>query len=442
MAVLPFLRKGQAIPAEHRRNFGHLYLDIAWYGVLNASAISFVAVYAARQGGTAFHLGLLSAGPAIVNLLLTLPAGQWLGKRQIDRSVFWTSVWHRLFYLPWVFLPLLLAPHVQVWALIGLTLLMSIPGTALAVGFNALFATAVPPEWRGHVAGVRNSLLAVVFIVTSLLCGLILEYLPFEAGYQVVFALGFLGAMLSSYHLWRIRLPLAAAGGAVTGGAVNGATGHGLGDLVQPGTARAGGHNLRTSVGLRYLTRRLRLQVGLLRNGYGRVVALLFAFHLAQFLAIPLFPLYWVERLRLSDQTISLGNAIFFVAVLLGSLQLAHLTRRLGHRRLLALGVSIMGFYPLLTTLTRTEAVFLATAVVGGLGWSLVGGAIANYLLERIPDDNRPAYLAWYNLGLNAAILLGALGGPLLAEPLGLAPVLLLATAGRFLVARSLWRWG
>ncbi|MCB0222405.1 MAG: MFS transporter, partial [Anaerolineae bacterium] len=198
-------RSARAVPRQYHTNFHHLYLDIAWFGLLNGSAIAFVAVYAARLGATPLQLGLITAGPAMVNLAFTLPAGRWLEGRALGKAVFWTSVFNRMFYLLWAFLPIFLLPQGQIWMLIGLTLLMSIPGTALAVGFNALFAEAVPLEWRGHVAGIRNALLAVSLILTSLLCGLILNYLPFPLGYQVVFALGFLGAALSSFHLWFVR---------------------------------------------------------------------------------------------------------------------------------------------------------------------------------------------------------------------------------------------
>jgi hypothetical protein len=93
------------VPAQHRSNFLHLYADIAWFGVLSGSAIAFMAVFAARQGASAIQIGLLTAGPAVMNLFFTLPAGQWLKRRPVDRAVFWTSIFHRLFYLVWVLLP-------------------------------------------------------------------------------------------------------------------------------------------------------------------------------------------------------------------------------------------------------------------------------------------------------------------------------------------------
>ena len=180
----------RTVPVELRSNFRHLYLDILWYGVLAGSAISFLTVYATRIGADSFQIGFLAAGPAVINLVFTLPTGRWLESRPIGPAVFWSSVFHRFFYLIWVVIPWLLLPHVQLWLYIAITLMMTIPGTVLAVGFNALFADAVPAEWRGHVTGVRNAVLSVAFIVASLVSGVILERLPFPTGYQIVFAIG------------------------------------------------------------------------------------------------------------------------------------------------------------------------------------------------------------------------------------------------------------
>lgn len=431
------LWRWSALPAEHRRNFIHLYLDIAWFGVLNGSSIAFAAIYATRLGANSLQIGLLSAVPAIISLIFTLPAGQWLQRRSINKGVFWTSFVFRLFYLPWVFLAWFLDEPGQIWGLILITLVMSIPGTALAVGFNALFAGAVPPEWRGHVVGVRNALLALTFILATMLCGWVLEVLPFPVGYQVVFGVGFVGAMMSSVHLWFVR-PHGDGDGSRP------RTGRGLGDLAKPGAAMTWVQNMRTTVGLRYLTQKVRplLNLRVLRQPFGKIVILLFFFHLGQYLAIPLFPLFWVNDLNLTDPQISLGNSVFYLVVMLGSTRLGWLTERFGNKRLVVSGIIAMSAYPVLTALTTNLGLFLFTAAVGGVAWSVVGGAISNYILERIPEDDRPANLAWYNLALNAAILGGSLLGPVLADSVGVIPALLVAAVGRFAAAAALARWG
>lgn len=424
------------VPAEHQRNFFHLYLDIAWFGVLSGSAISFLAVYAARLGASALALGLLSASPAIINLIFTLPAGRWLEKRPVDRAVFWTSVFHRFFYLLFVPLPFLLGAKAQLWALIGLTLAMTIPGTALAVGFNALFATAVPPEWRGHVVGVRNALLSLTYIATSLISGEILARVAFPAGYQWVFLLGFVGAAMSSLHLAFVRVgpPIIGAG-----------NGRSTGDYARPGQVRGWIDGVRANIGLRFLTRwhSLRdLRLDILRSPFGTVVGVLFGFHLTQFLAIPIFPLYWVDVLHLSDKEIGWGTAAFYLTVLIGSTQLARLTHRLGNKKLIAVGACLMALYPDLIALSQGLGLFLLTSAVGGFIWSIMGGGLSNYLLERVPAGDRPAHLAWYNLALNGAVLIGSLLGPVIANTIGLHEALLLFVVCRLLTGIAIWRWG
>lgn len=436
MRLSSLLRPARPVPDVYRANFWHLYMDIAWFGVLSASAVSFVAVYATHQGASAYQIGLLSAGPAMVNLLITLPSGRWLEKRPIDAATFWSAALQRGLYLLWVPLPLLLAPPQQVWVLILLTLLMSIPATVLAIAFNALFAEAVPPEWRGYVVGIRNAVLSITYILVSLLCGEILVRVPFPLGYQIVFAIGFVGAAMSTLHLWFV-VPR-------PDGQVRARVGRSLGDLASPGTMRLVVDGLRSAAGLRFLLRARGarfLQLEILNGPFGKLLAVLFAFHLAVHLAIPLFPGHWVNGIHLSDREIALGTAVFYVSVFVGSTQLDRLTRRFGNQRVTAIGAMFMSGYPGLLAASHGLGLFLAASAVGGFGWSLLGGALVNYILEKAPEDHRPSYLAWYNLELNAALLLGSLLGPVVAGFTGVPVALAIFACFRFLGAVGILLW-
>lgn len=428
----------QPVPPELRSNFHHLYWDIGWFGVLNGSALTFLTVYATRLGGDAFQIGMLTAGPAIINLIATLPSGRWLESRPIGPAAFWTSVFYRIFYILWIIIPSLLLPQAQLWVFILVTLAMSLPGTALAVAFNTLFADAVPAEWRPHVTGVRNAILSVTFIITSLICGLLLDNAPFPLSYQIVFALGALGALMSSVHLFFVR-PME------DGRQQRAGRWYRLGDLAFPGRIQGVTDQARITVGLRFLTRsrgKNMLRLEILQTPFQAVLFGLFAFHFAQYLAIPLFPLAWVNKLGFSDGLISQGQALFYAAVFLGSTQLSRITQRLGNQRVTALGIMLLAGYPAVTAVMQGPLLYLLVSLLGGLGWSLAGGGIANYLLERIPDNDRPAHLAWYNLALNAAILLGSLLGPLLADWLGLTVALLITALARGLSSVLVWRKG
>jgi predicted MFS family arabinose efflux permease len=51
--------------------------------------------------------------------------------------------------------------------------------------------------------------------------------------------------------------------------------------------------------------------------------------------------------------------------------------------------------------------------------------------MDKVPEADRPAYMAIHNLVLNLGILVGSLSGPLIAEWIGLEPTLLLTSVLR-----------
>ena len=102
-------------------------------------------------------------------------------------------------------------------------------------------------------------------------------------------------------------------------------------------------------------------------------------------------------------------------------------------------GTAGLSLYPLFTAFMPNFFFYVVTSIAGGLGWAMVGGALSNYLLEKVPANDRPAYLAWYNLALNAAILLGALLGPLLASWFNLTIALVISFVFRLVGSLLIW---
>jgi predicted MFS family arabinose efflux permease len=181
------------------------------------------------------------------------------------------------------------------------------------------------------------------------------------------------------------------------------------------------------------------LRVEVLRGPFGMVLLALFSFHLAQFMPGPLMPLQWVQNLHFSDNDVAIGTAFFHGSVFFGSLQLARLTRRYGNHRITVVGAALLALYPLFTALMPNLFFYILTSIAGGQAWALVGGAMGNYLLEKVPAHDRPAYLAWYNIALNLAILLGTMLGPLLAAWFDIQTALILIFFLRLGAAGMLW---
>lgn len=417
--MLSRLFKQSDIPDQYRSNFLHLYLDIAWYGVLSGSAINFLNIYATRIGATGFQIGLIGAMAAVVNLVLAIPTGRWLQSQNTGRAIFWSSVFYRLGFIPFILIPSFLGEESQIWAIILITFLMAIPLTPLGVGFNALFAEAVPAEYRAHVAGTRNIMLSIAFMITSLVSGYILERVAFPVGYQIVFGIGALGAAMSSLHLYFIR-PLKTDAAA-----------HQPKPTPDPVVMRPYARNLSTT-----------LRLDIWNTHFRKVLIAFFAFHLTQYLAIPIFPLYNVRVLQLGDDHLGIGTALFYLTVLLGSMQLRNVAHRVGNKNLTGWSVSALALYPLLLAYSSEVWHFYAISLIGGLTFSMVSGAYPNYMLEHIPAHDRPPHLAWYNVILNASVLIGSLAGPAIADVIGLSGALLLFGALRFLAGLVILRWG
>lgn len=417
--MLKKLFRQTAVPPEYHKNFLHLYLDIGWYGVLSGSAINFLNIYAARIGATGFQIGLIGAMSAIVNLLLAIPAGRWLETQNTARAIFWTSVLNRVGFIILIFLPLFFTERAQVIAIILLTFLMAIPLTPLGVGFNALFAEAVPDRFRAHVAGIRNIMLSITFIVSSLISGKILDNVTFPIGYQIVFGIGAFGAAMSSYHLFFIK-PLPT-------------------DLPSR-PARPKPDSVKKTLSPRDIFVSLRLDIW--KTKFSKVLLSLGGFHLAQFLAIPIFPLYYVYGLNLNDDQIGIGSALFYLTVLLGSTQLRKVVQALGNKNVTGWGVVGIAVYPFLLAQSSEVWQFYGISLFGGLAFAMINGAFANYMLEHIPASDRPSHLAWYNVILNAAILTGSLGGPMIAEMIGLVYALTLFAFLRLLAGIYILKWG
>jgi MFS family permease len=426
------------------RNFRRLYADIFWYGILAGSALAFLSIYAARLGASAFQIGLLTAGPALVNLFVSLPAGRWMEERPLIGVSFWSAVFQRFGYLLLILLPIFFDAQEQIVAIIVIILGMSFPGTLMAIGFNAMFAEIVPGEMRSEVVGRRNALLALSMTVSTLLSGFLLDQIAFPLNYQVVFGLGVLGGVMSTYYLARLhRVPTGEAdsmpGGRTNGLSLTATDSLSLSALIQSRNALQKLDRLHLGGGaaLRSLAR-----FDLLRGRFGLFMTAYLLFYTFQYLCIPLFPLAYVDSLKLSDGMISMGTGLFYVTMFLISIRLKSLAVRYGHRRLLAASAIALSSYPLLMGLAKGPVLYLAASLAGGLVYGLVSASLVNRLMEVVPEKERAAGMAFHNLALNLGILVGSLAAPILADVVGIQEGLLLGAGLRLLAGLLMVLWG
>jgi MFS family permease len=401
-----------------RWNLRQLYWDVFWFGILAGSTLSFQAIYAARLGASGFQIGLLSAGPAVINLIFTLPSGHWLEGKSLIKVSFRSAILQRLGYvflvaLPWLFT----SSGGQVWGLIWTTLVMSVAGTVLAISFNAMFAEVLPAEHRAHAVGRRNILLAISITIATLLCGQILDRVVFPHNYQIVFLIGAAGAMLSSYHIGRIQ-------------------------KQKPIQKVASQVEVDDAGKIPSLKRKSLLRLDLLTGPFGIFMLSYLAFYAFQYFPVPLFPIAYVDSLHMTDGMIGVGTAIFYGAMMLASFRLGYYSTRYGHRKVLLVSAALFPIFPFILGLAKGPELYYLACLIGGGINAMLSGAIINRLMERVPPDDRPAHMALHNLALNLGILAGSLLGPVSADMIGVQPSLLVGAGLRLLAAGFFWLWG
>ena len=415
--LLSSFRLPADLSPQVKSNTVHYYFDIGWWGLYAGATAAFLTIYAARIGATPAQIGMLSALPAGIALALSLPfAG--LVRRLGAHSATWLGaaiarVMLGLFaLLPFVF-PSPEQNSLQVWAILAISSLMALPNTLTGIGFPQLLIEALPANWRGYVVGARNAFFSIITFAITLLSGQILERMAFPAGYQVVFLIGCIGAVMTAYHLSRVRPVTQSVETPPAPG---------------PGLLARGGRLFPPidESGRRYL----------------RVLALLFLFNTTNHMLAPLAPDVLVNQLQLSDAWISIGTAAGSLIIFIISIGIARLTGRTGNRRATAIGASLMAAQALLLALARDPLQYMLYVVVGGVGQGILLSAQYNYHIENVPETDRAHWLSWALLTGNAALLLGSLGGPLLAAWVGIPVALALFGLLRLGMAGVLLRWG
>ncbi|MEA3346031.1 MAG: MFS transporter [Chloroflexota bacterium] len=392
---LRLILKGPDPQFQTDRNIYHLYYDIFWWSLLGV-AISFNSVYAIRLGASNTLVGLLSSIPALMVILLRFPAARMMECASNRVSLIARSLAAaRSTYFLIALLPLFMTHHLAV-AFVALVILSGIPANLAMAGWDALFADVVPEGRRANVVSVRNALVNAAKVAILPLAGQWLEWAPFPLNYQVLYLAGFVGGMLSLYHVIRLRPP--------------------------ERKEEEGGPNLSWE-----LVQDLWGE----QQPYLRFVVGVFVLQWAISLPMALYNVYYVRYLNASDGWIGLRSTLASLTPLIGYRIWPRLIDRWGTRKVLAFGASVTMLFPLLTGLSGSLTALLGVVVVHGLLVPAMVLGHYNMLLQVCPVQRRPSYIAGYAIVANIAAFLAPMLGVQLLEVTSIHAVFFIAAAIR-----------
>jgi MFS family permease len=365
------------------RNQRSVIIDGIGVGIVGGIA-TFLAVFLARLGASPLLVGLLTSMPAFTGLLLAIPVGRML-ERQTDivpwysRARVWVQATYALTGLLPFFLPIGYVPT----AVIVLWAIATIPQTIVNITFTVVMGAAAGPQRRQQLMSWRWSTLGAATAVSVAGAGWLLEQFSFPINYQIVFLVSFLGGMLSFFFSSRISI-----------------------DTTPSSQAH--------KTGLRAL---LTESVGMLREvpAFSRYITATFVFNCGIWMAMPLFPLYWVRVVEASDFEIGLVNTVNSGVLLIAYFVWARVSAKRGNLPVLFASTIALSLYPLLTGMT--ESIVIITILAGLAGFIGSGKDLVFFdlALETMPRDRVPSFVALQQLTGYVATLAMPLVGTFLA---------------------------
>jgi len=381
-----------------RRNYAHLVYDIAWFGLALAATSRFLSVYAIRLGATPIDLGWIAALPALMLLIFSSFAVWWLHHFKSTRAALMLPgfAFRLLFLLP-MFAPLLPPRWRPLWLIIGASLPAIGQGIA-GVIFIIQLRQVIPDTRMASLMGRRSLALNISVAIGALGFGLLLEQVAFPLNYQLMFGIAFLFAMVSWWHVWRLRVLSPTATDVVP---------------VAP----------------------LQPRTNPWRNANFRSVALITGIlHLAFFAIAPIIPLFLVRRLDATEGFMAVFGMMELVGGALFSILAPRLIQRFGTRSVMALAMVATGFSALIIAWAPSLTVTLIAAALSGAAWTAAASVgLMSYFMERTPNGETESYSVAFHQAIGLTMFIGPMIGSALANNgADLVSILVLGAGVRF----------
>ena len=397
------------------RNARFLILEMFWASML-ASAATFNAAFALRLGATNSEIGLLTSIPALMAVLVSLPAGRFLNKKSRRKPwILGSLVLYRSVFLIIALLPLFHMPDKTLAVVvIGLIVTFSSLAHVFNVGFIPMLSDVVPEGNRAGVFSARNIIYNISLSICGFLFGLWLEKRIFPANYQILYAFGFITSLLSFYYLLKVQVP---------------------DSVVKPASQRS-----TMKRNLRQAWSELRKVISE-NQGFVRITGDTLLHGIGVWMVGPLYILHYMRDLGANEAWLGLNGTILTTATILGYTFWRWLLTRWGESDTLKRTILLIGFYPLLVGLLPSLPLILVATAINGLIVPGVNLSHFNTLLKVTPEGNRPGYTAAYITIANFGAFLCPLAGVALANHFGIAPTMIGCGMLCILGSTSFWIW-
>lgn len=395
------------------RSLFYLCMEIVPIGIASG-AFAFNGPFVLKLGGSSAMLGAMASLPALMVILFTLPAARFM-ERVANRKpwIVGSLALSRMIYLFIALTPWLVPPEARAIAVVALIVLQAVPLALFNTAFLALIAEICPPDRRSALFALRTTLLSASVAIGSIACGFFLDLIAFPLNHQLLNLVGFGLAQYSTVLVGRMHYPLATV--------IAPAPASNPAELASPMTKKPG----RLSwTEFKTFARANRTFVN-----FNLVTLICW---LGAWGAAPLYTIYFVRELGLSNSWLGLNTTLAQVAVVLSAPLWQRLIRAKSAMWVLLRTVVLTGLYPWLLALFPWPTPLLLAGFANTLNDTAIGITHPSIFFDIIPEARRTSFIAVHTTLMN----FGAMIAPLLTAPMadlfGVSLVLLACGVFRF----------
>jgi len=383
-----------------RQNFFYTQMDALGVGLVNGAA-PFLAVFLARLGGTNFEVGLLSAMPGFTGLFLGLMIGRFLQTR--SNIVPWYSRVRLIVFSAYTLtgiMALVLPQKATIIAMLIVWALASIPQAILSVAFTVVMNAIAGPEGRYTLMSRRWSILGLTTAVMTLIAGQLLNWIAFPMNYAIVFILFSMGGLVSFRFSSRMQVP--------------------------PLNAEALGDKTPLFQQLKRDVRLVFSERPFLAMSVKRLIYIL-----GSHLVAPLFTLYYVREIGVSDAWISAITTAQSGILLIGYSLWTQQHRKRGSRFILLSTTLALTLYPALTAITRIPWMLVIYAGIAGIFQAGMNLVFFDELMKTVPPQHSATFISVDQSAQNALAMTAPLISTSLSYLIGIPAALGIGTGVR-----------
>lgn len=384
-----------------KRNFRYVQIDAIGVGLASAAG-PFLPVFLTLMNATNIQVGLLTTMPGVTGLILALVVGRFLQTRR--KIVPWFSA-ARLVVLSCYALtglvPFFVPEKYIVVSILAIWAFATLPQTMVAVCFSVVMNAVAGPQGRYALMSRRWSTLGLTSAITAAIAGQVLDRIVFPLNYQIVFLALSLGGLISYYFSSHIQLPDA-----------------------EPPEQLSGGFSKE---GIRSYARLVRNEPAFISFSLKR-----FVFLSGVSLAAPLFPLYFVKVVQMSNSWIGFISTAQTAVALVGYILWTRQSQRRGSRFVLLCTTLGVALYPALTSLTTSEQVIVMFAGLAGVFQAGLDLVFFDELMKTVPIQYSATFVALAQSMQHLSTIVSPLIGTYLAGHIGIGGALLVSAMVRF----------